>query len=203
MRGRPSHVIGDMTTNLASRPDYRVGTWTLDPAHSELSFWVRHLKISKVRGTFENFEVTVTTPEDPSGISVEASIDVSSVNTGQDARDNHLRSSDFFLVEQHPRMVFRSTGFRVDGDEFTLDGELTLRGVTQPVTLTGEFGGVVTDDYGRTKAGASATTTINRQDFGVSWNAALEAGGFTLGDEVTISIDLQVQLQQDEATAAA
>jgi len=192
-----------MTTNLASRSDYRVGTWTLDPAHSELSFWVRHLKISKVRGTFENFEVTVITPEDPSQIRVEASIDVSSVNTGVEPRDNHLRSSDFFLVEEHPHMLFRSTGIQVDGDDFVMDGELTLRGVTQAVTLTGELGGVITDDYGRTKAGASATTTINRQDFGVSWNAALEAGGFTLGDEVTISVDLQVQLQQAEASEAA
>jgi len=192
-----------MTTNLASRSDYRVGTWKLDPSHSELSFWVRHLKISKVRGTFEDFDVTVITPEDPSKISIEASIDVSSVNTGVEARDNHLRSSDFFLVEQHPHMLFRSTGIRVHGDDFTIDGELTLRGVTQPVTLKGEFGGVITDDYGRTKAGASASTTINRQDFGVSWNAALEAGGFTLGDDVTISIDLQVDLQQAQATAAA
>ena len=196
-------LIGDMTTNLASRSDYRVGTWKLDPSHSELSFWVRHLKISKVRGTFEDFDVTVITPEDPSKISIEASIDVSSVNTGVEARDNHLRSSDFFLVEQHPHMLFRSTGIRVDGDDFTIDGELTLRGVTQTVTLKGEFGGVITDDYGRTKAGASASTTINRQDFGVSWNAALEAGGFTLGDDVTISIDLQVDLQQAQATAAA
>jgi polyisoprenoid-binding protein YceI len=192
-----------MTTNLATRSDYRVGTWKLDPSHSELSFWVRHLKISKVRGTFEKFDVTVITPEDPSKISIEASIDVSSVNTGQDARDNHLRSSDFFLVEQHPHMLFRSTGIQVDGDAFSIEGELTLRGVTQTVTLTGEFGGVITDDFGRTKAGASASTKINRQDFGVSWNAALEAGGFTLGDEVTITIDLQVDLQQAEAAAAA
>ena len=191
------------TTSLASRSDYRVGTWKLDPNHSELSFWVRHLKITKVRGTFENFDVTVTTPEDPSKISIEASIDVSSVNTGQEQRDNHLRSSDFFLVEQHPHMTFRSTDIQVDGDAFTIDGELTLRGVTKTVTLTGEFGGVITDDYGRTKAGASASTTINRQDFGVSWNAALEAGGFTLGDDVTITIDLQVDLQQAEASAAA
>jgi polyisoprenoid-binding protein YceI len=203
MPEHPGRLIGDMTTNLATRSDYRVGTWKLDPAHSELSFWVRHLKITKVRGTFENFDVTVTTPEDPSKISIEASIDVSSVNTGQEQRDNHLRSSDFFLVEQHPHMTFRSTDIQVDGDAFTINGELTLRGVTKTVTLTGEFGGVITDDYGRTKAGASASTTINRQDFGVSWNAALEAGGFTLGDDVTITIDLQVDLQQAEASAAA
>ncbi len=192
-----------MTTILLTHPNYRVGAWKLDAAHSELSFWVRHLKISKVRGTFETFDVTVITPEDPAQISVEASIDVSSVNTGQDARDNHLRSSDFFLVEQHPHMLFRSTGIRVDGDDFTIDGELTLRGVTQNVTLRGEFGGVVTDDYGRTKAGASVSTTINRHDFGVSWNAALEAGGFTLGDYVTITIDLQLVLQQAEGSVAA
>ena len=185
-----------MTTNLASRSDYRVGTWKLDPAHSELSFWVRHLKISKVRGVFEDFDVTVVTPEDPSGITVEASIDVSSVNTGQDARDNHLRSSDFFLVEEHPHMRFRSTSIEVEGDDFTMTGELTLRGVTQPVTLIGEFGGIITDDYGRTKAGASASTTINRHDFGVSWNAALEAGGFTLGDDVKIDLDIQVVLDK-------
>ena len=151
----------------------------------------------------DNVGLTYIAGGTPNEISVEASIDVSSVNTGVEPRDNHLRSSDFFLVEEHPHMLFRSTGIQVDGDDFVMDGELTLRGVTQAVTLTGEFGGVITDDYGRTKAGASATTTINRQDFGVSWNAALEAGGFTLGDEVTISIDLQVQLQQAEASEAA
>ena len=188
-----------MTTNLATRSDYTVGTWKLDPTHSELSFWVRHLKISKVRGTFKDFDVTVITPEDPSQISIEASVDVSSVDTGQEARDNHLRSSDFFLVEEHPHMLFSSTGIQVDGEDFTIEGNLTLRGVTQPVTLKGEFGGVITDDYGRTKAGASASTKINRHDFGVSWNAALEAGGFTLGDDVTITIDLQVDLQKDAA----
>lgn len=191
-------LISDMTTNsLATRSDYRVGTWKLDPTHSELSFWVRHLKISKVRGTFETFDVTVVTPEDPSQISIEASIDVSSVNTGQDARDNHLRSSDFLLAEEHPHILFRSTGIQADGDAFTIEGDLTLRGVTQKVTLTGEFGGIITDDYGQTKAGATASTKINRQDFGVNWNAALEAGGFTLGDDVTITVDLQVVLQPD------
>lgn len=196
-------LIGDMTTTLSTHPDYRVGTWKLDAAHSELSFWVRHLRISKVRGTFETFDVMVITSEDPTQIGIEASVDVSSIHTGQDARDNHLRSSDFFLVEQHPNMLFRSTGIRVAGDNFTIDGELTLRGVTQNVTLDGEFGGIITDDSGRTKAGASASTTINRHDFGVSWNAALEAGGFTLGDDVTITIDLQVDLQQAEAPAEA
>jgi len=185
-----------MTNSIDTRPDYIVGTWKLDPSHSELSFSVRHLAISKVKGTFETFDVTVITPEDPTQISVEATIDVASVNTKQEQRDAHLRTSDFFLVDEHPTITFTSTSFEAKGDDFTLNGDLTLRGVTQPVTLKGEFGGVITDDYGRTKAGASATTTINRQDFGVSWNAALEAGGFTLGDDVTITIDLQVDLQK-------
>ena len=191
-----------MTTNLASRSDYKVGTWTLDPTHSTLTFTVRHLAISKVRGSFESFEVTVVTPEDPSQISVVATVDVASVSTGQAQRDGHLLSSDFFLIEEHPTMTFTSTGITVDGDDFSLVGDLTLRGVTKPVTLKGEFGGIVTDGYGQTKAGASASTKINRHDFGVSWNAALEAGGFTLGDDVTISLDIQVVLQPEAGAAA-
>jgi polyisoprenoid-binding protein YceI len=183
------------TTSTALHPEYRVGTWKLDPVHSELSFSVRHLKVTKVRGTFDSFGVTIVTAEDPAESTIEAVVDVASVNTRQEYRDNHLRSSDFFLVEQHPQMTFRSTRFSVDGDDFTIDGDLTLRGITQPVTLTGELGGVVTTDDGTVKAGASATAKINRHDFGVSWNAALEAGGMTLGDDVTISMDLQVVLQ--------
>jgi len=183
-------------TDIATRSDYTVGTWKLDPSHSELSFSVKHLAISKVKGTFETWDVTVVTTEDPKDITIEATIDVASVNTKQEQRDQHLRTSDFFLVDEHPTMTFKSTSFEVDGEDFTVVGDLTLRGVTKPVTLKGEFGGVITDDYGRTKAGASASTKINRHDFGVSWNAALEAGGLTLGDDVTISIDLQVDLQK-------
>jgi polyisoprenoid-binding protein YceI len=195
-------LIGDMTTNLATRSDYRTGTWKLDPTHSELTFSVRHLAISKVRGSFQTFDVTVVTPGDPSKLSVVATVDVASVTTGQAQRDGHLLSSDFFLIEKHPTMTFASTGITVDGDDFSLVGELTLRGVTQSVTLKGEFGGIVTDGYGQTKAGASASTKINRHDFGVSWNAALEAGGFTLGDEVTINLDIQVVLQPEDGAAA-
>lgn len=199
MRASNLCLIGDMTTNLASHTAYQVGTWTLDAAHSELSFTVRHLAISKVRGTFERFDVTVVAPEDPSKLSVTATVDVASVNTGQEQRDGHLRNSDFFLVEEHPTMSFTSTGITTDGDDFTLDGELTLRGVTKPVTLKGEFGGIAADAYGNVKAGVSATTKINRLDFGVNWNAALEAGGFTLGDEVTITIELQLKRTADAA----
>jgi len=187
-----------MTNATDIHPDYIVGTWTLDPTHSEIAFSVKHLMITKVRGTFETFDVTIVTAEDPKDSTVTATIDVASVNTKVEARDNHLRSSDLFLVEQHPTMTFTSTGIGGDiaSGDFTLTGDLTLRGVTQPVTLKGEFGGVITDSYGNTRAGATATTKINRTDFGVNWNAALEAGGMTLGDEVTISVDLEVILQK-------
>lgn len=189
---------GIMTTGTDIHPDYLVGTWKLDPYHSELSFSVRHLMISKVKGTFGTFDVTIVTAEDPRESTIEATIDVASVNTGVEPRDNHLRSSDFFLVEEHPTMTFRSTGF--DGDattgEFTVTGDLTLRGVTRPVTLTGEFGGIMTDSQGNVKAGATATTKINRLDFGVNWNSALEAGGVTLGDEIAVTADIQVALQK-------
>ena len=189
---------GVMTTGTDIHPDYIAGTWKLDPYHSELSFSVKHLMISKVKGTFGTFDVTIVTGEDPRETTIEATVDVSSVNTGVEPRDNHLRTSDFFLVEEHPTMTFRSTGF--DGDatdgEFTITGDLTLRGVTQPVTLKGEFGGIMTDPQGNVKAGATVTGKINRHDFGVSWNNALEGGGVTLGDEVTITADIQVALQK-------
>ena len=185
-----------MSITATQIPGYVAGTWTLDPAHSEVSFTVRHLAISKVRGTFDRFDATVVTAENPEDSTVVATIDVSSVNTNQKDRDNHLRTSDFFAIDEYPTMEYRSTGIRQDGDEFVLDGELTLRGVTKPVTLRGEFGGIITDGYGQTKAGASGSTKINRKDFGVNWNTALEGGGFTLGDEVTIAIDAQVVLQK-------
>jgi len=123
---------------------------------------------------------------------------IASVDTKVAPRDEHLRTSDFFLVAEHPTMTFRSSSISGDPEtgEFALEGELTLRGVTKPVTLTGEFGGVVVDGYGNTKAGVSASTVINRHDFGVSWNAALEAGGMTLGDDVAISIELQLVLEK-------
>ncbi len=184
-----------MSINTDIHPDYIVGTWKLDPAHSELGFSVRHLAISKVRGVFEKFDVTIVTAENPADSTVEATVDVASVNTKQEARDNHLRTSDFFLADEYPTMTFRSTKIEGTPEHFVVTGDLTLRGVTKEIVITGEFGGISTAN-GVTKAGATATTTINRHDFGVSWNAPLEAGGFTLGDEVTVTMDLQVVLQE-------
>lgn len=184
-----------MTESTLVHPNYVSGTWKLDPTHSKVGFSVKHLMISKVRGTFDVVDATVVTAENPADTTVEATVDVSSVNTGQADRDNHLRTNDFFKVDEFPTMTFRSTSYEVDGDDVTIEGELTLRGVTKPVTLKGEFGGVIVDGYGQTKAALEATTVINRMDFGVNWNAALEAGGFTLGEKVTVELDLQFTLQ--------
>lgn len=184
-----------MTLTATEIPGYTVGTWKVDPSHSEVTFSVRHLAISKVKGSFQTFDVTVQTAENPLDSTVEATLDIASVTTGQAPRDEHLRTSDFFAADEHPQMKFVSTGIRQDGDHLLVDGNLTLRGVTKPVTLKTEFGGITTDGYGQTKLGAEATTKIDRTEFGVNWNAAVEAGGLTLGNDVTISIDVQLVLQ--------
>lgn len=168
------------------------GTYTIDPTHTEISFSVRHLAISKVRGHFQTFAGTVEIAEQIEDSTASATIDVASINTNQAQRDEHLRTSDFFNVEEFPEMTFKSTGVTVDGGDLTINGDLTLRGVTKPVTLEAEFGGATVDGYGNTKVGFEATTKINRQDFGVTWNAATEAGGLTLGDVITITIDAQL-----------
>lgn len=183
------------TLTVDTIPGYRTGTWTVDHAHTEIGFSVRHLAISKVKGVFERFDATVTAAENPHDSRVEVTVDMASIHTKNADRDNHLRTNDFFDIEHHPTMTFVSTGLRVEGDALLLDGDLTLRGVTKPITITGEFGGIATDPYGNVKAAASGTTVINRHDFGVSWNAALETGGFLLGDEVTITIEAQFALQ--------
>ena len=171
------------------------GTWTLDPTHSEVSFSVRHLAISKVKGSFERFDASLVTDDDHTASKVTASIDVASINTNQKDRDGHLQTDDFFLAEEHPQMTFTSTSIEEKGDDaFLVHGDLSLRGVTKPVTLKSEFGGLVVDGYGQTKLGFSATTKIDRTEFGVSWNAALEAGGFTLGNDVTVTLEIQFVL---------
>ncbi|MDR6868638.1 polyisoprenoid-binding protein YceI [Microbacterium resistens] len=178
-------------------PGYRSGTWVLDPAHSEVTFSIRHMMISKVRGTFGVKSATMTAPENPLETTVEASVDVASLDTKDANRDAHLRSADFFDVENYPTMEFRSTGARVDDGDFFVDGDLTIHGVTRPVSFAFDFGGFGTDPYGNYKAGASASTVINREDFGLTWNAALETGGVLVGKDVTITLDLQGALQQD------
>lgn len=177
-------------------PGYRAGTWTLDPSHSEVTFSVRHMMISKVRGTFGVKSATMIAPENPLDARVQASVDVTSIDTKDEGRDGHLRSADFFDTENFPTMEFVSTGTRVEGGDFFVDGDLTIRGTTKPVSFEFEFGGFGQDPYGNYKAGASATTTINREDFGLTWNAALETGGVLVGKDVTITLDLQGSLEQ-------
>ena len=172
------------------------GVWLLDMSHSEIGFSVRHAGISKVRGRFDKFEGTIVTGSDPLQSSVTATIDLSSVNTGEPNRDNHIRSADFFEVESHPTMTFRSTGVRPDGDDFLLDGELTIRSVTRPVTLKLEVNGFGPDPFGGTRAGFTATAEINRRDFGVNFAAVMETGGAVVSDKVTIHLEIEAVLQQ-------
>lgn len=186
-----------MTTSLATHPNFVAGTWQIDPTHSTVTFTVKHLMISKVRGTFDGFSGTIVTSEVPAENSVNATIDMATINTNQADRDGHLRTNDFFKVDEFPTATFVSTSIEIDGDDdLTIVGDLTLRGITKSVTLKGEFGGIATNPYGQTIAAASASTVINRTDFGVNYNAALETGGVLLGEDITLTFDLQAALQK-------
>jgi polyisoprenoid-binding protein YceI len=172
-------------------PGYVAGKWDIDAVHSEISFTVRHMMVSKVRGRFDKFTGTITTAQDPLQSTVTASVDLSSVNTGHPDRDNHIRSADFFHVEKHPTMTFQSTGVRRDGDGFLLDGDLTLRGTTRPVTFKLEINGFGPDAYGGTRAGFSATTEINRMDWGVAYNGPIPGGGVAVSEKATINLEIE------------
>ncbi|MFN8086395.1 MAG: YceI family protein [Microbacterium sp.] len=183
------------TTTTLDVPGYKAGTWVLDPAHSEVTFSLRHMMISKVRGEFGLKSATIEAPANPLEAKVTASVDAASISTGDQNRDNHLRSADFFDVETYPTIDFVSTGVRYEGGDFLVDGDLTMHGVTKPVTFELEFGGFGTDPYGNYKAGATAKTVVNREDFGLTWNAALESGGVLVGKDVTITLDLQGSIE--------
>jgi polyisoprenoid-binding protein YceI len=185
-----------MTETAVEIPGYVAGTWTVDPVHSEVSFVVRHMMVSKVRGRFDKFSGTIVTAGDPLQSTVTAIVDLSSVNTGAPDRDNHIRSGDFFEVEKHPEMTFQSTGVRLGGDGFLLDGDLSLRGVTRLVTFRLEVNGFGPDAYGGTRAGFSATTEINRNDWGVSYNGPIPGGGVAISDKVTITLEIEAVLDK-------
>lgn len=186
-----------MTITADQIPGYRVGTWNIDPTHTEVGFSVRHLAISKVKGKFERFSGTITTAENPLESSAVATVEVASINTNQKDRDGHLRTNDFFAAEEFPEFTFTTTGVRSEGGDFKVDGELTLRGVTKPVTFDFELGGFGADAYGNYKVGFTATTVVQREDFGIQWNAPLETGGLLLGSDVTITLDVQAALVQE------
>lgn len=172
-----------------------VGKWVIDPAHSAVTFSVRHLMISRVKGSFGSFTGEADIREGHAGSTIAGTVDVTTINTEDEGRDGHLRSADFFDTENYPTMSFVTTNWEgLEDKDFTLTGELTIKDVTKPVTFKGEFGGVQPDGYGNTKAGLELTTKINRTDFGLTWNSALETGGVLVGEEVTIVIDAQAVL---------
>ena len=178
-------------------PGYVAGTWDLDPVHSHIGFTARHLMVSTVRGHFTKFDVQVVTAENPLDSTVTASIDTASVDTGNEMRDDDLRSERFLDTASHPLMTFRSTSVTPDGDKYKVTGDLTIRGVTKPVTLDVEIGGFGPDPYGGTRAGFSATTEINRNDFGVSFNAPVP-GGVMVSEKIPIEIDGEAVLRKEE-----
>ncbi|MBF6339982.1 YceI family protein [Nocardia abscessus] len=170
------------------------GTWAIDPAHSTLGFSVRHLMVSKVRGRFTDFSGKLVIGEDGSA-SAEAEIRVESVTTDNEQRDAHLRTADFFQAEQFPVATFKSTGFRVNGEDFVVDGEFTIRGVTKPVSLEVEFLGVNLGMGHGPVAGFEAKTVINRRDFGITIDMPLPDGGAVIGDKITLTLEVEVGLQ--------
>lgn len=178
---------------------YVPGTWTIDTTHSEIGFSVRHLMVSKVKGVFRDFSGTFVTAENPFDSSVEATVVLSSVDTGNADRDAHLRSADFFDTDQHTLLTYTSTGIRYDDEEgFVVDGELTLRGVTKQVPLRLEIHGFQqATPFGDTRTGFTATGEIDRRDFGVSFNMALEGGGVGLGNKVQITLEIEAVLQAE------
>ncbi|MDT4983533.1 MAG: hypothetical protein QOF95_1023, partial [Pseudonocardiales bacterium] len=170
--------------------------WQIDPVHTEVSFSVRHMMVSKVRGYFTEFEGTIVTAENPTDSSVTASITLNSIDTRNEQRDNHIRSADFFDVAQHPTMTYRSTSLSGNGENWTVDGELSLHGVTRRVPLSLELNGFTADPYGGQRAGFSATAEINRRDFGIDISMPMDGGGVVVGDKITINIEVEAVLDQ-------
>lgn len=193
-----------MTTALASKtiPGYTAGVWEIDPTHSEVSFTVKHMMVSKVRGSFKEFSGSITTASDVLASSVEAEIDLASIDTRNESRDAHVRSADFFDVENHPKMTYRSTGIRPSGEDFVVEGDLTLKGVTRPVELQLELNGFTDDPYGGRRVGFTATTQIDRRDFGVDIRMPMDGGGVVVSDKVSITLEIQAVLASSEVSSS-
>lgn len=172
-----------------------VGTWSLDPSHSAVGFSVRHLGLSKVRGLFSSFTGDVVVGEEPTQSSVHVAIDVTSIDTGDEKRDEHLRTNDFFNAAEFPTMTFTSTSVSGSGSDWKVIGDLTIRGVTRQVTLDTTFEGTAADPWGGSRAAFTATTEVDREQFGMTWNAALETGGVVVGKKVKIELEAEVVLQ--------
>ena len=176
-------------------PGYVAGAWNIDPIHSDVSFTVRHMMVSKVRGRFATFQGQINTAANFLESSVNASVDLASIGTNNEQRDAHIRSADFFEVEKYPTMTFNSTSVRADGEGYLLAGDLSLHGVTRAVEFALEFNGFTKDPYGGTRAGFSAHTQINRRDYGVNINMPMDGGGAVVGDKIDIALEVEAVLQ--------
>jgi polyisoprenoid-binding protein YceI len=183
------------STTSVQIPGYVAGTWDIDAAHSTVGFSVRHMMVSKVRGYFRTFSGVLVTAEDPTASSVEATIDMDSIDTRQEQRDAHIRSADFFDVGNHTVMTFRSTEVRTDGADWTVVGDLTIKGITKAVELELELNGFGPDAYGGFRAGFSAKTEISRKAFGVDIDMPMDGGGVVVGDKVTVELEIEAVLR--------
>ena len=174
--------------------------WTIDAAHSEITFKIKHLMISTVTGQFKKFtlEGETETNDFNTAQKIEFRADVDSIDTNNEQRDAHLKSADFFNIEKNPQIHFIGKKYEVNGDEGTLSGDLTIAGITKPITLKVEFGGIIVDPFGQTKAGFTINGKFSRKDFGITYNAALETGGVMLGDEIKINAEIQLIKQKME-----
>jgi polyisoprenoid-binding protein YceI len=185
-------ILAALALTALSAVGAQAATYAIDAAHSSVNFKVRHMMVSKVNGSFTGFDGTIEfDAAAPAGGSVVAEIDVATVDTNDEKRDEHLASADFFDVATFPKMTFRSTGLKADGDAWLLAGDLTLHGVTRPVELALEFNGEITDPWGGVRAGFTAEGAIKRSDFGMTWNKAMDKGGLVVGDEVAVSLEIE------------
>jgi polyisoprenoid-binding protein YceI len=183
-----------MTQTLSTIPGYITGTWQIDTTHSDVSFSVRHMMVSKVRGRFRTFAGEIVTAKEPTASSVTASIELDSIDTNNEQRDAHIRSADFFDTAEYPTMTYTSTAVVPNGDDWTVEGELTLHGVTKSVPLALELNGFTADPFGGTRAGFSATAEINRRDFGIDISMPMDGGGVVVGDKIAIVLEIEAVL---------
>ena len=176
-------------------PGYLAGTWDIDATHSTVGFSVRHMMVSKVRGYFTKFEGVIVTAADPAASTVEATIDMDSIDTRQEQRDAHIKSADFFDTGNHTVMTFRSTGIKAKGDDWTVEGDLTIKGITKPTTLSLELNGFGPDAYGGTRAGFTGKTDISRKEFGVDIDMPMDGGGVVVGDKISVELEIEAVLR--------
>jgi polyisoprenoid-binding protein YceI len=181
---------------MSSFPAELAGTWDVDASHSTVGFAVKHAVVATTRGKFNVYSGGATIdPSTPENSSIWVEIDAASVDTGNEQRDGHLKSGDFWNAEENPKITYKSTSVRVDGDDIVTSGDLTIGGKSAPLDIVWEFGGIAKDPWGNTKAGFEGSATLNRKDWGISWNAALETGGFLISEKVKLVLEIEANKQ--------